>query len=214
MTSNLSHQTFPIDLPVPKDDGACDHFKPGFKIPPISLPIARNPSQTVDLSKQEGLTVVFCYPRTGTFPLLAFLLANSTLSGALNEKIPPSWNAIPGARGCTPQACSFRDAFDFLTSLGVKQVFGVSTQSPDYQAEVHKRLGLPYDLLSDQKLRFVQAMNLPTFEWEGNKVIRRLTIAIKDGKVVKVWYPVFPPDGSARQVVDWLEKPENAGVGE
>ena len=182
-----SDQTFPSDLPVPKDDGACDHLIDS-SVSSAELPIARDPAQRIDLSKQTGLTIVFCYPRTG----------------APNETVPDSWNAIPGARGCTPQACSFRDAFSKITSLGVSQVFGLSTQSSSYQAEVHGRLHLPYELLSDENLEFQKAMNLPTFDWEGGKVIRRLTLAILGGKVVKVWYPVFPPDKATDEVVSWL----------
>lgn len=120
--------------------------------------------------------------------------------------MPDSWNSIPGARGCTPQACSFRDSFSELKGLGVSQVFGISTQSPSYQAEVHERLHLPYDLLSDEDLRLQQALLLPTIDWDGGKLLRRVTMAIQDGKIVKVWYPVFPPDKSTEDVVAWLKE--------
>jgi peroxiredoxin len=140
------------------------------------------------------------------------LLTEDVSSGAPNEVVPDSWNAIPGARGCTPQACSFRDASSFLTSLGVNAIYGISTQDSAYQAEAWKRLSLPYDLLSDEKLEWAKAMGLPTFEWEGKRVLKRCNLVIKDGVVVKVWYPVFPPDASAKMVVEWLERPENGKV--
>ncbi|KAK4987352.1 hypothetical protein LTR66_005474 [Elasticomyces elasticus] len=183
----MAHSTFPADLPVPKDDGACDHLR-GSQLPPVSL-VATSGSK-IDPSTLRGLTILFCYPRTG----------------APNETVPDSWNSIPGARGCTPQACSFRDASDELLGLGVTRVFGVSTQDAAYQSEVKERLRLPYELLSDEHLAFVEALKLPTFEWEGKKVIRRLTLAIEDGRIVKVWYPVFPPDKSAEEVVVWLKQ--------
>jgi len=142
------------------------------------------------LSKLPGLIILFCYPRTG----------------APNETVPPSWDAIPGARGCTPQACSIRDNFSTIKTLGVAHIFGISTQSTEYQKEVKERLGLPYELLSDEKLEMVEAMGMPTFEWEGGKVLRRVTLAVRDGRVEKVWYPVFPPDKSADEVIEWLQK--------
>lgn len=120
--------------------------------------------------------------------------------------VPASWNAIPGARGCTPQACSFRDNFSSLKSLGVAQVFGLSTQSSAYQKEVRERLGLPYELLSDEKLEFTEGMRLPVFEWEGKKVTRRVTLAVEGGVVVKYWYPVFPPDRNVEDVLGWLRE--------
>lgn len=135
------------------------------------------------------MTILFCYPRTG----------------GPNETIPDEWNAIPGARGCTPQACSFRDAADEFLSLGVSHIFGASTQDTPYQQEVRERVHLPYQLLSDEKLAMQQALQLPTFEWQGKKLIKRLSLAIEDGKIVKVWYPVFPPNESANEVLKWLK---------
>eukprot|EP01111_Echinosteliopsis_oligospora_P008187 TRINITY_DN23692_c0_g1_i1.p1 TRINITY_DN23692_c0_g1~~TRINITY_DN23692_c0_g1_i1.p1 ORF type:complete len:192 (-),score=18.04 TRINITY_DN23692_c0_g1_i1:33-608(-) len=184
----MAHTTFPKDLPVPTDDGACNHLV-GSTIP-SSLSLPTTDSDQVSLSQCPGLTIVFCYPRTG----------------APNEIVPESWNAIPGARGCTPQACSFRDTIDELKKLGVSRVFGVSTQSSDYQREVKERLHLPYELLSDELLEFVNALKLPTFEWEGKKVIKRLAIAIEDGKISKCWYPIFPPNSNAADVSDWLKQ--------
>jgi len=185
----MAHTTFPSDLPKPTDDGACDHLT-FLHLPSISLPSASDPTNAVDLSKLPGLSIVFCYPRTG----------------APGEVVPNKWNAIPGARGCTPQACSFRDNYPKLKDLGVSQVFGLSTQDTAYQKEVHDRLHLPYDLLSDEQREFQEALKLPTFEWEGKKVIRRLTLAVEEGKVVEWWYPIFPPDANVFNVMEWLEE--------
>lgn len=176
----------PPNLPVPVDDGACNHLT-GIVLPSILLPSTSG--ENVDLSSFTGLTIVFCYPRTG----------------APGEIIPESWNLIPGARGCTPQACSFRDSFVELQRLGVDRVFGLSTQDTEYQTEVKGRLHLPYDLLSDERLECVRALNLPTFNWEGKKVVKRLVMAVENGKVVKTWYPIFPPDRNVLDVVEWLK---------
>ncbi|EXJ83135.1 hypothetical protein A1O1_06754 [Capronia coronata CBS 617.96] len=182
--------TFPSDLPVPQDDGLYDHLT-GFTIPhDISLVIAQRTTESISLADLKGLTVLFCYPRTA----------------APNETVPDFWNSIPGARGCTPQACSFRDNLPQLRALGVDQIYGISTQSPAYQAEVHDRLHLPYDLLSDEKLEFQQGLNLPTLDWHGQKLLRRSMIAIQDGKVAKWWYPVFPPDRGVDDLIAWLKE--------
>jgi peroxiredoxin len=177
--------SFPSDLPVPQDDGACKHLD-GFKIPSVSL--SSTSGDQVDVSKLAGLAIIFCYPRTG----------------APGEQIPDEWNVIPGARGCTPQACSFRDEMGELRSRGVNTIFGVSTQDTPYQAEVKTRVHLPYELLSDADLQFTEALKLPTFEWQGKILIKRLALAVQDGQIVKVWYPVFPPDANAKEVVAWL----------
>lgn len=184
--------SFPSDLPEPKDDGACAHLT-NATIP--SVPLAATSGSSVDISSLSGLTVVFCYPRTG----------------APNETIADAWNEIPGARGCTPQACSFRDASKEFQELGVSNIFGLSTQDTAYQKEVHGRLHLPYQLLSDEKLEFAQALRLPLFEWEGRKLIKRMSMAVVDGRIVRVWYPVFPPDKSADEVLRWL-RIERQGV--
>lgn len=181
--------TFPSNLPKPHDDGACDHLT-DLDVPSISLATASNPSQSVDVSQLPGLIIVFCYPRTG----------------APGEVVPPEWNNIPGARGCTPQACSFRENHPQLKSLGVRELYGLSTQDASYQQEVHARLRLPYDLLSDERLEFQRALNLPTFEWQGQKVIKRLTLAIEGGRIVKWWYPIFPPDSNVFHVLEWLKQ--------
>lgn len=166
-----------------------------MEFPTLSLPSTAG--NDVDPSKLSGLTILFCYPRTG----------------APNETIPDEWNAIPGARGCTPQACSFRDASNEFLSLGVSHIFGASTQDTPYQQEVRERVHLPYQLLSDEKLAMQQALRLPTFEWQGKKLIKRLTMAIEDGRIVKVFYPVFPPNESANEVLKWLKtKPERQNL--
>lgn len=143
----------------------------------------------MDISKLEGLSIIFCYPRTG----------------APDETVPPEWDAIPGARGCTPQACSFRDNLPELKQRGVMNLFGLSTQDTLYQQEVRERVHLPYDLLSDEKLEFLKGLNLPSFEYKNMKLIKRLSIAIEDGKIVKYWYPVFPPDSNVNEVLEWLK---------
>ena len=120
--------------------------------------------------------------------------------------MPKSWDNIPGARGCTPQACSFRDTTSELHDLGVNHIFGLSTQDTPYQTEVKERLKLPYDLLSDKDFVFVRSLKLPTFEWEGKEYVKRLSIAVEDGKIVEIWYPIFPPDISAHQVLEWVKK--------
>jgi peroxiredoxin len=176
----------PKDLPIPIDDGACNHL-PGMQIPSVLL--MSTMGRAVDLAKISGRTVVYCYPRTGR-----------------PDKDPPQgWNEIPGARGCTPQSCAFRDHYQELRMLG-PEVFGLSTQDSDYQKEAVERLHLPFPLLSDQKLIFTKALNLPTFEVEGLTLIRRLTLVIRDGFVEHVFYPVFPPDKNADEVIDWLGK--------
>jgi peroxiredoxin len=170
---------------VPQDDGACSHLT-GSKMPSVLLPDTSG--QTVDVASLSGLTILFCYPRTG----------------APGETITDDWNSIPGARGCTPQACSFRNELAELQKLGVKHVFGVSTQDSPYQAEAKERLHLPYELLSDEKLTLAKTLKLPTFEWHGKTLTKRLALAIEDTKIIHVWYPVFPPDSNAKEVIEWL----------
>jgi peroxiredoxin len=176
----------PRDLPEPTDDGASDHLL-GMRIPPVSL--MSTAGERVDLSALPGRTVVYCYP----------------LTGRPDRELPQGWDEIPGARGCTPQSCAFRDHHDELRTLGAR-VFGLSTQSTEYQREAAERLHLPYGLLSDEDLGFAGALGLPTFEVEGMVLVKRLTMVIADGRVEKVFYPVFPPDKNAEEVVEWLRK--------
>jgi peroxiredoxin len=179
-------QVLPEDLPVPQDDGAARHLA-GFKLPDIALE-ATDGGQ-VNLSKLAGRAVVYVYPRTGR----------------PGQALPTGWDAIPGARGCTPQSCGFRDHFADLKRLGVTALYGLSTQDSGYQREVVERLHLPFAILSDENLKLTRAMRLPTFEVDGMTLIRRMAWVIDDGVVTKAFYPVFPPDRSATQVVDWLQ---------
>jgi peroxiredoxin len=175
----------PEDLPVPTDDGAADHL-PGIQIP--SVPLSSTAGETVDLSALSGRTVVYCYPMTGR----------------PGSDLPSGWDEIPGARGCTPQSCSFRDHHAELQALGAR-VFGLSTQDTEYQREATQRLHLPFALLSDEDLAFADTLRLPTFEVDDMVLLKRLTLIIKDGRIEKVFYPVFPPDRSAEDVVGWLK---------
>jgi peroxiredoxin len=118
--------------------------------------------------------------------------------------VPTGWNAIPGARGCTPQSCAFRDHYQELKDLGVAELFGLSTQDTAYQQEAVERLHLPFEILSDEKLEFARALKLPTFEVDGMRLIKRITLVIRDGGIVKVFYPVFPTDRNAGEVIEWL----------
>jgi peroxiredoxin len=184
-TDNLYQ--LPAGLPEPQDDGACAHLT-GMRVPSVALPSTGGGS--VDLSALQGWTVVYIYPRTGK----------------PDEAPPAGWDAIPGARGCTPQTCGYRDHYDELLDLGVDQLFGLSTQDTAYQQELVERLYLPFRILSDEKLELQRALNLPTFEVEGMTLIKRLTLVIHDGVIEHVFYPVFPPDASADEVIDWLKR--------
>jgi peroxiredoxin len=183
----------PNDLPVPEDDGAADHL-PGMRLP--SVPLASTSGEIVDLSALPGRTVVYCYPMTGS----------------PDRSLPAGWDEIPGARGCTPQTCSFRDHHAELRSLGAS-VFGSSTQDTEYQREAATRLHLPFALLSDSDLALAGALGLPTFEVDGMVLLKRLTLVIDEGWIEKVFYPVFPPDRSAEEVVEWLEDPGRVSDG-
>ncbi len=174
----------PRDLPVPADDGACTHL-PRLALPAVALPTTAG--RLVNLAGLPGRTVVYVYPRTGR----------------PDQDPPPGWNEIPGARGCTPQSCAFRDHYAELTALGAR-VFGLSTQDTEYQREAVERLHLPFELLSDDRLRFARTLRLPTFEVEGMTLIKRLTLIVNGGRIAKAFYPVFPPDRNAGDVVAWL----------
>jgi peroxiredoxin len=177
----------PEDLPVRQDDGAARHLS-GFRLPDIAL--AATDGAQVNLSKLKGRTVVYIYPRTGR----------------PGQALPTGWDAIPGARGCSPQSCGFRDHFAELKQLGVNALFGLSTQDIAYQREVGERLHLPFAILSDAELKLTRAMRLPTFAVDGMTLIKRMAWVIDDGVVSRVFYPVFPPDQSAGEVVAWLKK--------
>ena len=175
----------PENLPVPRDDGAARHL-PGMRLPDLSLPATDG--SAVNLAKLAGRTVVYIYPRTGR-------------PGA---QLPTGWDAIPGARGCTPQSCGFRDHFAELRKASVAHLFGLSTQDTAYQREVVERLDLPFALLSDEKLVLARALRLPTFEVDGMTLLKRLTLVIDDGTITHAIYPVFPPDKSATETRAWL----------
>jgi len=175
----------PANLPRPVDDGATDHLK-GMAMPQVSL--RSTAGRLVDLSDLRApRTVIYCYPRTGV----------------PGEPLPEGWDMIPGARGCTPQTCSFRDHHQELLQLDA-EVFGLSTQTTEYQREMTSRLHVPFEVLSDAEFRFCDAMRLPTFEVSGMRLVKRLTLVVRGGRVEHVFYPVFPPNESADQVLRWL----------
>lgn len=176
----------PADLPRPVDDGAMNHLR-GTRLPGVALP--STDGGTVSLAGLPGRTVLYGYPRTGEPD---------------KDPLTPDWDLIPGARGCTPQSCSFRDHFAELKGLGVRHVFGISTQSTVYQQEMATRLHLPFAVLSDEALAFTRAARLPTFTVAGHTLLKRFALVIDEGRVSQVFYPVFPPDRSAQDVIDWL----------
>jgi len=184
----------PTDLPEPEDDGACDHLIG------VSLP-------DVNLESTSGTTVSL---RDITKDLTVFYL--SPMTGRPDRDLPEGWNLMPGARGCTPQSCAFRDHYQDLKNLGAK-VYGISTQVSDYQREAKERLHLPYDLLSDAKLELVEALGLPTTTVPelaslspdiSTVLVKRITLIVAAGKIKKVFYPVFPPDQNAQEVLRYL----------
>ncbi len=174
----------PPGLPVPVDDGACAHLV-GARLPSLALPTTHG--EPVDFSRLPGRTVVYAYPRTG-LP---------------DEDPPDGWDAIPGARGCTPQSCAFRDHHAELAALGAG-VYGLSTNPPAHQREAAGRLHLPFALAGDEALALTRALDLPTFAIAGHTLLRRFTLVLRDGSIEHVRYPVFPPDRDAPEVVAWL----------
>src|SRR6516164_2416120 len=175
-------------IPAPVDDGGTAHLR-GLKVPAVSL-LATDDS-SVTLTALRGRSVVFAYPRTGEPGKIALV---------------DDWDMIPGARGCTPQTCAFRDLFAELKAAGAAQVFGLSTQSNAYQTEMASRLHLPFPVLSDEKLALTRALNLPTMEVAGLTLVKRLALVIDDAKITHVFYPVFPPDRNAGDVLEWLKE--------
>ena len=174
-------------IPAPTDDGAAAHL-PGVTIPPVSL-MATNDTR-VTLAGLPGRTIVFAYPRTGEPGKISLV---------------EDWDMIPGARGCTPQTCSFRDLYAELKAAGATQVFGLSTQSNAYQTEMASRLHLPFPVLSDETLELTRALELPTMDVAGLTLIKRLALVIDDSRITHVFYPVFPPDRNAGDVLAWLK---------
>ncbi len=182
---STDYTALPPDLPVPEDDGAADHL-PGLALPSLALPSTRGGS--ADLAAlARGRLVAYVYPRTGT----------------PGEPSPVGWDDIPGARGCTPQSCAYRDALAEFEQLGVT-VVGISAQPAAEQAEFAAREQIPFPLLSDTGLALAQAPGLPTFEAGGMTLYRRLTLVAEAGTIVKAFYPVFPPDRDAAAVLTWL----------
>lgn len=178
--------SIPVDLPIPMDDGACEHLE-NMRIPNVSL--CSTDDQEINLSSMSGWNVIFCYPMTGR----------------PGVPIPEGWVQIPGAAGCTPQACSYRDNHAELKRNGVG-VYGISTQTSEAQKEASNRLGLPYPLLSDANHSFSSALKLPLLEVGGSKLIKRLTLILEDGVIRKYFYPVFPPDKNVVEVIAWLSE--------
>ncbi len=175
----------PPDIPAPLDDGAARHLA-GAKLPDLVLPATSGPA--VNLSTLKGRTDVYIYPRTGV----------------PGVDTPPGWDQIPGARGCTPQSCGFRDHFAELKALGVAHVFGLSVQDTGYQRESAERLHLPFPVLSDADLNFARGLHLPLLTTSGMTLLKRMALVIDDGVIVKSFYPVFPPDKNAEEVIAWL----------
>lgn len=169
-------------IPPPADDGGAAHLL-GARLP--ALPLPATDGGGVDLAALAGLGVLYFYPRTGR----------------PDEPLPEGWDDIPGARGCTPQSCAFRDHFAELQALGVAYVFGISTQDVDYQREAWARLHLPFPLLSDHALALTRAMALPTMAVSGMTLIKRMALIVRDGVIERVFYPVFPPDRNADDVL-------------
>lgn len=177
----------PVDLPVPEDDGAANHL-PGSPVPELALPSTQ--AGSFDLAQSAaGLVVAYVYPRTGV----------------PGQSLPEGWDAIPGARGCTPQSCSYRDAVAEFAALGA-EIVGISTQSAAEQREFAEREHIPFPLLSDESLRLADVLRLPTFEAAGMTLYKRLTFVVEAGEIVKAFYPVFPPDRDAAEVLGWLRE--------
>ena len=175
----------PPNLPVPLDDGLADPLI-GMKLPNLCLQSTNRTK--IDLSQIKGRFVLYCYPRTGT----------------PNTQLPEGWDQIPGARGCTPQSCAYRDHYQEIKALGA-EVFGLSTQTMEYQTEMVNRLHLPFPVLSDGRFEFQRALNLPTFDVAGMTLLKRLTMIIGDGEIEAVHYPVFPSDSDPAWVIKELQ---------
>lgn len=175
----------PTDLPVPQDDGACNHLV-GMPLPNVAL-LATDGSM-VNLSQLAGRLVIYCYPMTGQ----------------PNMPLPEGWDQIPGARGCTPQSCAFRDHYQELQALHAN-VFGLSVQSTEYQREMATRLHLPFQVLSDEQYQFQKALNLPTFVAAGMTLLKRVTFISHQGRIEAVHYPIFPSDSDPAWVLDYLK---------
>ena len=179
--------SLPADLPVPIDDGACGH-RPGLSLPELELPATDGGA--VALARLRGRTLVYAYPLTWKPGV---------------PELTPDWDTIPGARGCTPEACGFRDHHAELAAAGAR-VYGLSAQTTADQRELADRLHLPFPILSDERLELTRALGLPTFVVAGRTLIKRLTLVMRDGLIERVFYPVFPPEAHAGEVSAWLRQ--------
>lgn len=173
-------------IPAPHDDGAAAHLE-GCTLPALALPATDGTSARLD--QLTGRSVIYSYPMTGQ----------------PGVTLPAGWDELPGARGCTPQSCAFRDHFAELRSAGANAVFGLSTQDTAYQREAAERLHLPFPLLSDEALQLTSALRLPTLQVEGRTLLKRMAMVLSGGRIEKVFYPVFPPDRNAADVLQWLK---------
>jgi len=180
--------TLPNGLPAPVDDGAADHL-PGMAIPPVVLTASDGRTVWLDHPGPSARMVLYAYPRTGR---------------PGEDPLVPDWDLIPGARGCTPESCAFRDHHADLHTAGA-DVFGLSTQDSDYQREAVQRLQLPFALLSDSDLQLTHALRLPTFDAAGETLLKRITLVLSGGAIEHAFYPVFPPDRHAGEVLAWLQ---------
>ncbi|MFF1632254.1 MerR family transcriptional regulator [Leifsonia sp. NPDC058248] len=186
-TAPADFTSLPSGLPRPEDDGAADHL-PGLRLPALTLPTSDGGS--VDLAALgPGRSIVYLYP----------------LTGRPGADLPDGWDAIPGARGCSTEACDFRDHFDDLRAAGVGAVYGLSSQDLDYQAELVERLQLPFAMISDEQHELAAELRLPTFVAGGARLYTRLTLVVRDGLVEHAFYPIFPPNTHAQQVLGWLQ---------
>jgi peroxiredoxin len=176
----------PSNLPIPTDDGSTDHLK-GLRLPNVSL--AATNGTTINLGEIKGKLVIYCYPMTGQ----------------PNVTLPDGWDQIPGARGCTPQSCSFRDHYKELQTLGA-EVLGLSVQTTEYQKEMVDRLHLPFPVVSDSDYRFQKALSMPTFVASGMTLLKRVTLIVSNGVIQAVHYPIFPSDSDPIWVIDYLKR--------
>jgi peroxiredoxin len=174
----------PDGLPVPEDDGAANHL-PGLELPDVALESSQGRVNLAELARER--LVLYVYPR----------------AGRPGRPMPPGWDDIPGARGCTPQSCGFRDHAAELAAFGARAA-GLSAQSLGDQVEFAKRNRMPFPIVSDEGLELARALGLPTFEVEGSTLYKRLALVAEDGRIVKVFYPVFPPDRNADEVLAWM----------
>jgi peroxiredoxin len=181
-----NYNQLPADLPIPQDDGATNHLK-GMRLPAVSLSATNG--ETITLSEVRGKLVIYCYPMTGQ----------------PNVALPDGWDQIPGARGCTPQSCSFRDHYQELQALNAA-VLGLSVQTTEYQKEMAERLHLPFPIVSDVNYQFQKALNMPTFVAAGVILLKRVTLIVNNGVIEAVHYPIFPSDSDPAWVINYLKQ--------